>query len=99
MADQYVSGDWSVKAGTEDEFVSRWLDFTGWSKEQAAGARSFVLLRDMEEPQHFVSLGTWDDRDSINAWRSTPEFAEKLGRCRELCEDFRARDFTLAASP
>jgi heme-degrading monooxygenase HmoA len=99
MADQYVSGDWRVKAGSEEEFVARWLAFTGWSLENAPGAGSFVLIRDMDEPRHFVSFGRWADLESVRAWRGRPEFAELLSRCRALCEQFRAGDCSLEASP
>jgi heme-degrading monooxygenase HmoA len=99
VADKYVSGDWRVSAGSEEEFVARWLAFTGWSLENASGARSFVLIRDMEQPQHFLSFGTWADLESVRAWRATTEFARLLGRCRELCDEFHAGDYSLAASP
>jgi len=99
MTDQYVSGDWRVREGSEEEFVARWLAFTGWSLQHAPGAESFVLIRDMEQPQHFLSVGTWTDLASVRAWRDTPEFAQLLGRCRELCEAFHAGDYSLAASP
>jgi heme-degrading monooxygenase HmoA len=99
QANQYVSGDWRVRAGSEDEFVARWLAFTGWSQTNAPGAESFVLIRDMEQPRHFLSVGTWANLESVLAWRDTPEFARLLGRCRELCEEFHAGDYSLAASP
>jgi heme-degrading monooxygenase HmoA len=99
MADQYVSGDWKVRTGSEEEFVARWLAFTGWSLENAPGAESFVLVQDMQRPWHFLSFGTWADLESVRAWRGRAEFAELLGRCRELCESFQAGDYSLAASP
>jgi heme-degrading monooxygenase HmoA len=99
QGDQYVSGDWRVRAGSEEEFVARWLAFTGWSLENASGAQSFILVQDLQEPRHFVSFGIWADLESVRAWRDTPEFAQLLGRCRELCEEFRAGDYSLAASP
>jgi heme-degrading monooxygenase HmoA len=99
QADQYVSGDWRVRAGSEEEFVARWLAFTGWSLEHASGAESFILVQDLQEPRHFVSFGAWADLASVRAWRDTPEFAQLLGRCRELCEGFHAGDYSLAASP
>jgi heme-degrading monooxygenase HmoA len=77
MADQYISGDWRVKQGNEDDFVERWLAFTGWALENASGADSFLLLRDMGDPAHFVSLGKWTDLESVRAWRNTPEFADR----------------------
>jgi heme-degrading monooxygenase HmoA len=99
VASQYVSGEWRVRKGSEEEFVTRWLAFTGWSLQNAPGAGSFVLIRDMDEPGHFVSFGRWSDPESVRAWRGRPEFAELLGRCRALCEEFRAGDYVLAASP
>ena len=93
----FVSGRWTVKPGSEDEFVTRWTAFTQWSLDNAKGARGFYLLRDEKEPNRFVSLGYWDDKASIGAWRQSPEFAEKLGRARELCDEFEARDYALAA--
>ena len=98
-AEQYVSGQWRVRAGSEEEFIARWLAFTDWSLRSAPGAGSFVLIRDVQEPCNFVSFGAWADQESVRAWRGRAEFAELLGRCRELCEDFRAGDYTLAASP
>jgi heme-degrading monooxygenase HmoA len=53
----------------------------------------------MEQPRQFLSFGTWADLESVRAWRATSEFARLLGRCRELCEEFHAADYSLAASP
>jgi heme-degrading monooxygenase HmoA len=99
VADQYVSGDWRVRAGSEEEFIARWRAFTSWSLHNAPGAASFVLIRDLDEPGHFLSFGRWTDLESVRAWRARPEFADLLGRCRALCEAFRAGDYALAASP
>ena len=98
MDEQYVSGDWVVKPGSEDEFTRRWLAFTEWS-QQRPGARRFLLLRDDGRPGHYISLGIWEDRASIDAWRSSPEFAELRGVVVELCDSFHGSDYTLVASP
>jgi heme-degrading monooxygenase HmoA len=95
----YTSGSWLVSAGREDEFVSAWNAFTGWSLDHAPGAQSFVLIRDAADPRRFLSLGAWSDADAVEAWRSSDEFRERLGRCRALCDDFEARDYTAAAAP
>jgi len=94
----YTSGTWVVRQGREEEFVARWTEFTEWALANAEGAQGFLLIRDSEDPRRFLSFGGWDDPDAVNAWRSTPEFADRLGRCRELCEDFRATDHTLSAA-
>jgi heme-degrading monooxygenase HmoA len=94
----YVSGNWVVREGHEDEFVARWSEFTGWSLANMLGAERFVLIREREDPRHFVSYGSWRDHDAVTAWRATPEFQERLAACRALCEDFRGTDFTVSAA-
>jgi quinol monooxygenase YgiN len=97
MDQHFVSGTWVTKAGQEEEFVRRWEEFTDWSAQHAHGARSFVLVRDERDPRHFLSFGTWDDPAAIRAWRSTQEFATRLSACVELCQEFHASDYVLAA--
>jgi heme-degrading monooxygenase HmoA len=94
----YTSGDWTVKAGSEETFVGRWTEFVTWSKQNASGAGSFTLLRDAKEPQHFVSFGSWRDDASVQAWRERPEFMELLGSCRAVCEAFEGRDYRRVAA-
>jgi heme-degrading monooxygenase HmoA len=97
MGRQFTSGNWLVKAGNEEDFIQTWTEFTQWAKESAAGAVVFTLLRDDSNPQHFLSFGGWDGVESVRSWRSTPEFAERLGKCRELCDDFQPGDYALAS--
>src|SRR6266542_200215 len=93
----FSSGNWMVKPGEEARFVELWTGFTRWSHENAPGAGTFFLLRDDTEPRHFISFARVADRDSVGAWRQNPEFQELLGRCRDVCEDFRGGDYSVAA--
>jgi heme-degrading monooxygenase HmoA len=95
----YSSGRWLVHEGREDEFIERWTEFIEWSLENAPGAQDFVLLRQGEHPRLFLSVGGWSDPDSMAAWQSHPEFAAKLGRCRELCDEFESGGYAVAAAP
>jgi heme-degrading monooxygenase HmoA len=92
----YTSGVWTVRDGSQDEFVARWTKFVQTAAE-SPGAEAFVLIQDREDPRQFVSFGAWRDWDSVDAWRSSTVFAEHMGACRELCEDFRPGDSTLRA--
>src|SRR5205809_7469183 len=94
----YTSGNWIVREGNEDEFVSRWTEFTGWSLANAPGAETFILIRDAADPRHFLSFGAWGDAAQVAAWRDRPEFQQRLAACRELCEDFKPTDSILAAA-
>lgn len=87
MADVYVAAYWKVKAGNEQEFVTRWREFTGWSTENAPGAKSFTLLHNQESPQYFISFGTWTDEASIHAWWEIPGFMERYENVQSLCEE------------
>jgi heme-degrading monooxygenase HmoA len=95
---RYSSGNWRVREGEQQEFIARWSEFVEWTKANLSGSNEVVLIQQVSDPQHFLSFGRWDGQDSIDAWRQSPEFAEKLGRCRELCDDFEANDYELAAS-
>lgn len=97
----FTSGNWVVKEGREDDFVSRWTEFVEWSIDtMGAGASDPpVLIRQEANPRHFLSFGGWRDADTVQKWRSHPEFAERLGRCRELCDEFVAGDYAVVAAP
>ena len=93
-----VSGDWYVKAGNEEAFVARWLEFLQWTKANAPGYLGARLLRDGEDPQHFVSIGEWTSHETRQAWRGLPDFPKYMGPCRALCDDMRGVNYDLAAS-
>lgn len=94
----FSSGDWMVTGGKEEEFVARWVDFLKWTKDHMSGFGSASLVCDAENPSHFISFAEWDSRQSLTAWRSSPDFREKLGACRALCDSFRGGDYLLAVS-
>jgi heme-degrading monooxygenase HmoA len=101
MADSletWASGDWMVKEGNEEAFVERWKAWLGWSSQNIEGFVSATLIRDTEDPRHFVSFSAWKDAASRDAWKSSPGFAEKFPAARELCDEFHGGDFQLAAA-
>jgi quinol monooxygenase YgiN len=94
----YSSGEWKVRAGSEEEFVQRWTTIIEWSLENAPGAGSFVMVRSTEDPTKFLSLGSWESEQAQQAWRQIPRHQEFLEQCLELCEEFDTHSHTLAAS-
>ena len=93
-----VSGDWRVRRGSEDEFITRWTEFLEWTKANAPGFVAARLIQDTEERTHFVSFAEWESGAARQAWRGLPEFSAKLGACRTLCDDMRGADYDLAAA-
>ena len=83
----YTSGTWMVKAGEEDAFVQAWTEFASWGSEMT-GAGTMRLTRDLSQPRRFFSFAPWEDIHVIRAWKSSPEFRERIGRVRQHTEDF-----------
>ena len=98
MSDCYASGSWVVNRGLEKDFIQRWMEFLQWTRSSTAGLRSAQLIQDSEEPRHFVSFAAWESSEAMKTWRSLPDFAGRLGACRQLCEDFRGSSYTVVAT-
>src|SRR5436309_15382349 len=94
----YTSGNWIVNEGSEDEFIARWTEFTEWALANAPGADHFVLIRERADAGRFVSVGEWEDAESVKAWRERPEFRQRLAASRATTVDLRPSDSTLAAT-
>jgi heme-degrading monooxygenase HmoA len=94
----WASGDWVVRAGSEGDFVERWQAWLQWTSQNARGFRSATLIQSEQDGRHFVSFSDWDDADTRAEWEASDGFQEKMGAVRELCEDVRPGNYTLAAS-
>jgi heme-degrading monooxygenase HmoA len=93
-----ASGDWHVRAGREADFIARWTEFLEWTKANAPGFHGARLIRDVEQPQHFVSVAEWESHSARQSWRGLPDFPSKFDACRQLCEDMRGGNYDLAAA-
>lgn len=96
MAETYSSGRWTVKSGEEDAFVEAWKEFVTWAAT-LPGSGTFRLMRDVDQPNQFVSFGAWEGQDAQNLWTQHPEIAERLVRVRAHCDDFASSSYELAA--
>jgi heme-degrading monooxygenase HmoA len=94
----FSSGDWHVRAGSEEAFVARWIEFLEWTRDSAPGFISARLVRDENEARHYVSFGEWESAAAAGAWMTLPDFAAKFGACTALCDDARGSRYTLAAT-
>jgi len=97
MAGLYTSGDWYVKAGSEQAFIQGWREFGEWTAANLPGNTFAKLLRDDADPRHFISFGPWRDESAVAAWRKHPGFKERVSRLQELLESFVPGTMTLAA--
>ena len=97
-SETWASGVWLVRAGSEDEFVTRWKAWLTWTSENATGFRSARLIRNEADGRRFESFSDWDDAESVAQWMGSDGFRERIGPVRELCEDVQTGTFRLAAS-
>jgi heme-degrading monooxygenase HmoA len=93
----YTSGDWHVKPGREQEFVSAWRDMAQWSTDEFGPSGWGKLLRNKEDPTHFRSVGAWPDERAVEDWRASDGFKQRLAKIRELLDELTIRSFDLAA--
>lgn len=91
MYQMFTYGRFEVAPENEDAFVTTWAEFATWISERP-GAQAIRLFRDVRNPGRFVSLGQWDDADSVRDFKSAPEFKERLGRIVKLAADFEPTD-------
>jgi heme-degrading monooxygenase HmoA len=92
----FASGNWTVSAGKNAEFEGRWEEFLQWSKAEAKGFVRATLLRDLENPQHYISAGQWESAADRDAWKALPGFQDHLMACRSLCDEFSSSDYERA---
>ncbi len=83
-----------VKPGEEDAFVQEWTEFVTWASSMP-GSGTFRLVRDMDKPTNYVSFASWENFETLSAWREAPEFSERLGRVRSHTEDFQPATYQL----
>jgi heme-degrading monooxygenase HmoA len=97
MSQPYTHGIWTVKRGSEEQFVSGWSDLAAWTGREVPGSMWAKLLRDSSTPNRFVSFGPWQSLDAIERWRSQPGFVERVQRLRELLDGFEPSTLELVA--
>jgi len=97
LSEPYTYDVWIVKPGREGDFVAAWRELAEWTTATAPGAGSGRLFQDKEQPSRFISIGSWDDKDAIAAWRSQLGFQERVGKLREMLETFTPANLELRA--
>jgi heme-degrading monooxygenase HmoA len=92
----YTQGVWKPTTGKEDVFVETWTLFAGWASGMP-GAGTLHLARDVRNVDRFVSFGRWDSPDAVRAWKSHPEFRERIARVLQHVAEFEPTELSLVA--
>jgi len=97
MAMVWTHGMWTAKPGNEDEFIAAWNELADWTTANFAGAQG-TLLRDREHPNVFISFGPWPDLETVQAWRASDGFRDRVGRIQQTLESFEPRTLDLVTT-
>ena len=89
--DQYATGNRHVRAGSEDGFAARWQAFIIESAKAAQGFGSARLLRDADDPRHFLSFSDWPTPRRGTRGRRVRSSSEVSRRAASSATSSRAR--------
>jgi heme-degrading monooxygenase HmoA len=87
MSELVTTGIWLVQRGEEDAFVEEWTRFATWAARMP-GAQTLRLGRDTNDTSKFISFAPWTDAESVRAWKSQPEFRERIGQVQRHVTGF-----------
>ena len=97
MTELVTTGTWRVHPEREADFVQAWAAFVQWASGMP-GAGTLRLGRDVGDPSRFVSFGVWQDADSARAWKSAPQFRERMARVLRFVDEFQAAELDVVAT-
>jgi heme-degrading monooxygenase HmoA len=97
MTELLTTGIWHAKPGEEDAFIEAWTRFAEWAASMP-GARILRLGRDTADTAKFISFAPWADAESVRAWKSQPEFRERMGRVQEHVVGFEPLELDAVAT-
>jgi heme-degrading monooxygenase HmoA len=93
----FTTGTWRPNVGKEDAFVDAWAGFAAWASGMP-GAGTLRLARDVRDAELFVSFGMWESIDTVRAWKSAPDFRERLARVLQHVDEFEPSELALVAT-
>ena len=83
----YTVGQWRPHPGREEDFIAAWLELSELFKALDAPPGDGVLLRSLEDPRLFYSVGGWRQLADIKAMRAHPEAQAGLAKLASLCSE------------
>jgi heme-degrading monooxygenase HmoA len=83
----YTSGEWHVKAGREEDFARKWLEFGGLGPAEDQSGRGALLLRDKKDALHYRSFGHWPDEAAITQWQVSDAFSRWMAELGEMVDE------------
>jgi heme-degrading monooxygenase HmoA len=97
MAEIYTTGRWQPNPGKDAAFVEAWGQFAAWASDMP-GAGTLRLTRDVRDARTFVSFGRWESIDAVRAWKSDPDFRERMAQVLQHVDQFEATELAVVAT-
>jgi heme-degrading monooxygenase HmoA len=92
----FTSGRFEVEPGNEEAFIDAWSEFAAWASRRP-GAQTLRLFRDVRNTGRFISIGQWDNAEAVQAWKSSPEFKERIARVVKQATEFEPTELVTLA--
>ena len=96
MTEAFSSGTWTAKEGEDEAFVEAWTEFARWLSTMP-GAGTARLTRDLGEPRRYLSFAPWESAEAMRAWKSDPEFRERIAAVQQHITEFTPSEYELVA--
>jgi heme-degrading monooxygenase HmoA len=97
MTELVTTGTWIVAPTRQVAFVQAWASFAEWASSMP-GAGKLRLGVDAADPTRYVSFGEWQDAASARAWKSAPQFRERIARVLQHVDEFRPAELEIVAT-
>jgi heme-degrading monooxygenase HmoA len=96
MTELTTTGTWMVDETKEGAFVEAWAEFARWASS-LPGATTLRLGRDGDNPRRFVSFAAWSTPESVKAWKTSPDFNERIAQVLQHVDDFHNEELAVVA--
>lgn len=97
MSELTTKGTWIVDPAKEVAFVDAWSTFAEWASAMP-GATTLRLARDETNQRRFVSFAAWETPEAVRAWKSSPDFKERMAQVLQHVDDFLPEELIVVAT-
>ena len=88
LAKIFTVYSWTVKPRLGEEFVKAWKSFALWVISQKGSSGSTRLFRDLDDPRHFMSVDSWENRETIESIRKGIEYGRRIEDLQKFLYNF-----------
>ena len=88
LAKIFTVYSWTVRPRQGEEFVKAWKGFALWVISHKGSSGSTRLFRDLDDPRHFMSVDSWENKEAIESIRKGIEYGRRMEDLRKLLYNF-----------